>query len=237
MSGHSKWATTKRQKSVIDAKRGNLFTKLSNNIAIAARHGGSDSDMNFRLRIAIDKAKQANMPKDNIERAVKRGAGELEGQQIEEVIYEGFGPEKLGVIIEAITDNKNRTVGDLKHIFTKFGGSLAANGSVIWMFEHLGVISCTLTVPLTEEQELALIDLGATNWETNEDFLIIYVPATELQAATEKLGKVGFTVASSELAYLPKEKKEVANTEAWKKFLEGLEEHDDVSNYYTNAKN
>jgi len=135
MSGHSKWATTKHKKEAIDKKRGALFTKLGNAITIAARQG-SDLETNFSLRLAIDRAKAANMPKENIERAIKRGAGEIEGAQLEEIIYEGFGPGKISIIIETLTDNKNRTVSEIKHILDKSGGTMAGQGSVMWMFER-----------------------------------------------------------------------------------------------------
>jgi len=140
MSGHSKWAQIKRQKGATDQKRGNLFTKLAKGITIAARDGGGDPASNFKLRLAVDQAKQSNMPKDNIERAIKRGAGELEGGQIEEAIYEGFGPSGVAIIIETLTDNKNRTVSNVKHILTKYGGGLGSSNSVLWQFERKGVV-------------------------------------------------------------------------------------------------
>jgi len=237
MSGHSKWAQIKRQKAAADAKRSNLFTKLANAITVAAKQGGGDPEMNFKLRLAIERAKQANMPKDNIERAIKRGMGELSGGELEEMMYEGFGPDKIGVIVEVVTDNKNRTVSELKHIFSKSGGSLASNGSVMWMFDKKGVIECKLSSPLTEEQQLALIEAGIEDWEQPaENTLILYTLPTELQTVANKIKKNGFSIETTELTYLPKETKKPSNLESWQKFIDALEENDDINNFYTNAE-
>ncbi|MBU4369471.1 YebC/PmpR family DNA-binding transcriptional regulator, partial [Patescibacteria group bacterium] len=163
MSGHSKWSKLKHSKGALDAKRGTMFTKLGNVITIAAREGGGDLDSNFKLRLAIENAKKANLPKDNIERAIKRGTGELAGGQIEEVIYEAFGPDKTSFIVEALTDNKNRTVASLRRIFNKHGGSLAGQNSVCWMFEKRGILritDCRLKIDDLEKFQLEAIDLG-----------------------------------------------------------------------------
>lgn len=236
MSGHSKWSKIKRQKGAQDAKRGNLFTKLASAITIASKEGGNDPDMNFKLRLAIDKAKQANMPKDNIDRAIKRGAGELAGKQLEQLTYEGFGPEKLGIIIEVVTNNRNRTSSNIKHIFSKHGGSLGANGSVSWMFDYKGIITCKLTEPLNEEQELKLIENGAEDWETDGNELIIYTTVDNLQKLSKNLSTIKLEINSSELAYLPKKTTKIKNIEKWQKFIDTLEDDDDIINYFTNGE-
>lgn len=234
MSGHSKWATTKRQKAAIDAKRSNIFTKVSNAISIAAKEG-SDLETNFKLRIAVEKAKQANMPKDNIERAIARGSGKGDGAQLEQLTYEGFGPEKIGVIVEAVTDNRNRTVASLKQIFTKYGGQLAASGSVVWTFDRVGVIVCKLTDKITEEQELNLIDAGANDWEQQEGQIIIYSSTQDLQKINERIKKMGWEIISSELEYIAKETIKVTQPDKWEQFKESLEQDDDVNNFFSNA--
>lgn len=234
MSGHSKWATTKRQKAAIDAKRSNIFTKVSNAISIAAKEG-SDLETNFKLRIAVEKAKQANMPKDNIERAIARGSGKGDGAQLEQLTYEGFGPEKIGVIVEAVTDNRNRTVASLKQIFTKYGGQLAASGSVVWTFDRVGVIVCKLTDKITEEQELNLIDAGANDWEQQEGQIIIYSSTQDLQKINERIKKMKWEIISSELEYIAKETIKVTQPDKWEQFKESLEQDDDVNNFFSNA--
>lgn len=234
MSGHSKWATTKRQKAAIDAKRSNIFTKVSNAISIAAKEG-SDLETNFKLRIAVEKAKQANMPKDNIERAIARGSGKGDGAQLEQLTYEGFGPEKIGVIVEAVTDNRNRTVASLKQIFSKYGGQLAASGSVVWTFDRVGVIVCKLTDKITEEQELNLIDAGANDWEQQEGQIIIYSSTQDLQKINERIKKMRWEIISSELEYIAKETIKVTQPDKWEQFKESLEQDDDVNNFFSNA--
>ncbi len=235
MAGHSKWAQIKRQKAVADAKRGNLFTKLANAITVAAKQGGGDPDLNFKLRLAIERAKQANMPKDNIQRAIKRGTGEIGGGDLEEIVYEGFGPDKIGVILEVVTNNKNRIVSELKHVFSKFGGNLASSGSVAWMFDKKGVFEIELEKPLSEEDELNFIEAGADDWEVDDRILVIYTPPTELQTVSQKLSELGFNVKSAELAYLPKETKTPTDPDKWQKFINTLEENDDINNIYSNA--
>ncbi len=235
MSGHSKWSKIKRQKASTDAKRGNIFTKLGNAIAVATKEGGADPDANFKLRLTIDKAKQANMPKQNIERAINRGSSKGGNANIEQLIYEGFGPEKVGVIVEVITDNKNRAVSSLKHIFSKHGGALASNGSVLWKFKQKGVLICSLKKTLTEEDELKLIDTGIEDWETNNNQLIIYTAISDLQNVNNKIKALGFDVNTSELEYIPQETQTIKNPSAWEQFTTVLDENDDVSNYYTNA--
>ncbi|PIR94998.1 YebC/PmpR family DNA-binding transcriptional regulator [Candidatus Falkowbacteria bacterium CG10_big_fil_rev_8_21_14_0_10_37_6] len=240
MSGHSKWATTKRHKAVVDAKRSSIFTKLGNNITIAARKGG-DPEMNFSLRLAIDRAKQSNMPKDNIERAVKRGTGELGGAVVEELTYEGFGPAKAAFIIEAVTDNKNRTASEIRHIFTKQGGSMGATGSVSWNFEHKGVITVTAEVlknnKLDEEFELELIDNGAEDIKKEEEGWTLYTLIENFQKLKQFLDAKNIPVDFAELEYVAKESKEVNDSDKQKieQFINALEENGDISNYYTDV--
>lgn len=240
MSGHSKWATTKRQKAAKDAKRSSAFTKLANNITIAARKGG-DPDMNFSLRMAIDKAKAANMPKDNIERAIKRGTGEGGGAAVEELTYEGIGPGKAGFIIEAVTDNKNRTASEIRHAFTKHNGSLGSTNSVSWNFDRKGVITVTaehLPADDWEAFELELIDAGAEDITKEAEGLTVVTALENLQSVKEFLDRKGIAVDSAELEYIPRERKAL-NDEEQKKvehFIDALDELDDVSNYYTDVE-
>ncbi|HPA25576.1 MAG TPA: YebC/PmpR family DNA-binding transcriptional regulator [bacterium] len=240
MSGHSKWATTKRKKSIIDAKRSANFTKLANTISVAAR-SGSDPIMNFSLRMAIDKAKSFSLPKENIERAIKRGAGELGGASLEEVMYEGFGPGKVGLMVECLTDNKNRTLNEVKLIFDKNGGALAGQGSVSWMFEKKGII--VLKNPnsqnLTEETELQIIENGADDFFFNEEEIVVYTKIADLQLVKENLEKANFEIASAGLEYVPKEKINLSeeDEEKLQKLLDALEEQNEVSEYYTNGEN
>jgi YebC/PmpR family DNA-binding regulatory protein len=238
MSGHSKWSTIKRKKGVTDAKRGAVFTKLGNLIAIAAREKGGDMDTNFGLRMAVDKAKSANMPKDNIERAIKRGTGELEGQQIEELIYEGIGPVNSQFVIKAVTDNKNRSAAVIRHALTKFGGSL---GSVMWNFEQKGVVRIEAEIVKedkldSEDAELELIDLGAEDVINNDDGMEIILPLTDLQKASKFFEDKGTKIDSAELEYIAKDKVEVTDDEkeSIEKFIDLLDECEDVGDWYTN---
>ncbi len=242
MSGHSKWAKTHRQKAATDAKRGAIFTKLGNLITIAAKEGSGDLETNFKLRLAIEKAKSANMPKDNIDRAIKRGTGEgSEGAIFEELIYEVFGPANSGFVVEAITDNKNRTLSDLKTVLNKNGGQLGAAGSVMWMFERLGVI-VILTSELAnhnkDELELSIIDAGAQDIIKDDQGWEIRTQVTDLQPVTTAIEQLGLQVEDSSLAYIAKEELSIKNNEDQQKIdrlMEVLDEIDDVTNVYTNA--
>lgn len=232
MSGHSKWATTKRAKAAVDAKRGNLFTKLSKNITIAARDG-LDPETNFKLRIAIDKARVFNMPKDNIERAIKRAAGVSGDSNIENLLYEAYGPEGVAILIEAITDNKNRSVSNLKHILSKHSGSLAGSGSVLWMFDMRGEIVLKKN-DLSEEEELAIIELGIVDIIRDEQIRLI-TEINQLEIIKNRLQDKGYELSSSEIIYLAKNKVEVKEPEKLMKLLDELDDDDDVNNIYTNA--
>jgi len=238
MSGHSKWATTKRAKAVVDAKKGAIFTKIAKLITVAARKGG-DPAINFSLRIAIDKAKSINMPKDNIERAIKRGTGESEGAQIEELIYEGLGPAKTQFIIKILTDNKNRTAAEIRHLFSAHGGSL---GTVMWNFSQQGLIMIEQeeinSKKLNDENfELELIDAGAEDIQKEAQGLTIYTSPVDFQKTKQFLENKNIKTASAEIEYVAKEPAGLTDEEKNKveKFIEELDGNEDVSDYYTNA--
>lgn len=239
MSGHSKWSKIKRQKGATDAKRGAIFTKLGNLIAIAAKEKGGDPDTNFNLRMAIDKAKSANMPKDNIEKAIKRGTGELAGGEIQELTYEGFGPVKSQFIVKSLTNNKNRSASDIRHIFTKYGGSF---GSVSWNFERKGAIRIKndeLKVKNIsfDDLELELIDAGAQDILNEEEGITIYTKISDLQKVKQFLDSKSIEVESAEIEFIAKEDLKINDEEKEKieKFIEELEDNEDVADYYTNV--
>jgi YebC/PmpR family DNA-binding regulatory protein len=231
MSGHSKWATTKHKKAIKDSKRSSLFTKLTKIITIAAREG-ADPDMNFKLRMAIDKGKSLSLPKENIERAIAKGSGTGEGQALEEITYEGYGPEGTAIIVEVVTDNKNRSASEVRHILTKHGGSLG--GSVIWQFDRKGVIYLK-NENITDEQELEIIDDGAEDIEKQENSIRVITAMEDLQKVQEKLQN-SFEIDNAELEYLPKNKVKPGKPEKVEKFFEALEECDDINNFYSNAE-
>lgn len=239
MSGHSKWATTKRQKAIVDAKKGAIFTKIAKLITIAARQGG-DPTANFSLRIATDKARAVNMPKENIERAVKRGTGELSGAQIEELTYEGIGPAKSQFIIKCLTDNKNRTASVIRHQFSEAGGSL---GSVLWNFKLKGVILITTgelkskNLFNNDDFELELIDAGAQDFIKEAAGATIYTKPEDLQKVKQFLETKNIKTASAEIEYAAKEPVNLSDEEKIQveKFIEELDNNEDVSDYYTNA--
>jgi YebC/PmpR family DNA-binding regulatory protein len=238
MSGHSKWATTKRAKAVVDAKRGASFTKYSKLITIAARTGG-DPTSNFTLRMAIEKARGVNMPKDNIEKAIKRGTGELEGATIEELVYEGIGPAKSQFIIKCLTDSKNRSASEIRHLFSEHGGSL---GSVMWNFEIKGVIQIAaenLDADKMDELELEIIDAGAEDILNEVEGMTIYTKPENLQKVNNFLVSKNIKAESAEIAHVAKELNEAsdADKEKIEKFIIALEENEDVSEYYHNIAN
>lgn len=234
MSGHSKWSTIKRQKEAKDAKRGQLFSKLARAITLAAKQGGADPGTNLRLRFAIEKAKEANMPKDNIERAIGRASSK--GEAIEEVIYEGYGPFGIAVIVEAATDNRNRTAQEIKNLFERRGGSLGGPGSVSFQFQQKGLIVVDKGEN-AEETMLSLIDQGAPDLEEG-DGIEIYVEPKEVSTWQKKLEKAGFRVKQAELIYEPKESVNIhdkAKAKKVLKFLASLDEHDDVQRVWANV--
>ncbi|NLF65152.1 MAG: YebC/PmpR family DNA-binding transcriptional regulator [Chloroflexi bacterium] len=234
MSGHSKWSTIKHKKAAADTKRGKLFTQLTKELTIAAREGGGDPEFNARLRLAVDKAKEANMPKDNIDRAIKRGTGELEGQELHEVVYEGYAPHGVGVLIEVVTDNRNRAVAELRHALSRNGGSMAEAGSVAWQFERKGYL--TLKEAVADEDELFLVaaDAGAEDVSFDDGEVEIY---TELEAFTsvrDTLTEMGYDLDEAKVIYAPKNPVTLDKAQAVQvlKVLDQLEELDDVQNVY-----
>ena len=236
MSGHSKWATIKRKKAVTDAKRGKVFTKLIREITVAARDGGGDPAFNPRLRLAVDTAKAGNMPADNITRAIKKGTGDLEGVNYEEIAYEGYGPGGVALYIEALTDNQNRTVADIRHILTKNAGSLGTPGSVGWQFDRKGMIYLE-----GEHLEEALFDLaievGADDVVQNDREAVVITNAENFHEVQEQLKKSGIKMDRSVLSWVPKNEIEVGVDDAKKllKILESLEDCDDVQQVSSNA--
>lgn len=243
MSGHSKWHKIQHKKGKADAKRGNLFTKLCKAITIAAKEGGGDPDMNFSLRLAVEKAKQGNVPKDNIERAIKRGTGELtDGTEIQEIVYEGYGPGGIAVLVETLTDNKNRTVAEVKHAFSKYNGSLGGPGSVQWQFERLGVVTIGKEQSAKnnmdkDEFELALIDAGASDIQSHEEYTEIRCPMDAFQSVLEAVKAAGIEdPADAGLKWVAKELMDIdeATGEKMEKLYDALDELDDVNDVYTN---
>ena len=237
MAGHSKWANIKHKKAATDAKRGKIFTRLIKEITVAARLGGADPSMNPRLRLAIDKAYSQNMPKDTIERAAKRGAGDLEGVNYEEIRYEGYGINGAAVIVDCMTDNKTRTVADVRHAFSKYGGNLGTDGSVAFLFKHCGQI---LFAPGTNEDKLmeAALDAGADDIVTNDDGSIEVVTGPyDFVTVKDALGKAGFKAEFAEVTMKPATEIEMAGDDAAKmqKLLDALESLDDVQEVYTSA--
>jgi len=236
MSGHSKWHRIHRQKGVTDAKRGALFTRLGKAITIAAKEGGGQLETNFKLRLAVDQAKASNMPKDNIERAIKRGTGEMSGGVLEEVTYEGFGPAKVGFIVECVTDNRNRTAASIKHLFSKLGEGIASPNSIKWQFEKRGSVGI---LGLDEETELALIDAGATDIKKDKEGVTIFCEPAKLERIKKLLEEKNITLEFAEIGYFSNNEKEITNEGDKKKlenFISELEENEDVNNYYLNAK-
>jgi len=238
MSGHSKWATTKHKKAIVDAKRSASFTKLANVVTIAARNGG-DPTMNFQLRLAVDRAKAGSMPKENIERAIKRGTGELGGAAIEEIIYEGYGPGGVAILIECLTDNRLRTVGNVRAAFSKYGGSLGEAGSVAYLFDKKGqiIIRKSEIRNLNDEIEEIIIDSGADDFESEDDLIIVYTSVSDLQSVAKFIEEKGVKVDSSELTYVAKSTVEISEDKhkSLEKLLEVLENDDDVSDMFTNV--
>jgi YebC/PmpR family DNA-binding regulatory protein len=235
MSGHSKWHSIKHQKAAADAKRGAAFTKLANAVALAAKKGGADPDTNFSLRIAIQKAKAANMPASNIDRSIKRGAGQLGGDQIEEITYEGYGPGGVALIIETATDNRNRTGPDVRTALSKSGGRMADAGSVAYQFDQKGVIR--LQPSDIEAATLDAIEAGADDVEEEDEELVVYTAPTQLNAVRTKLTEAGYDISSAELAYIPKATITVSDLKTAQQVLrlmDALDDMDDVTATHAN---
>jgi YebC/PmpR family DNA-binding regulatory protein len=237
MSGHSHWATIKHKKGAIDAKRGKLFSKLSRAIMIAARHGGGDPEMNLKLRYAIDKARQVSMPKDNIERAVKKGSGDLEGVVFEELTYEGYGPGGVALLVECVTDNRNRTAGEIRKIFDRAGGKLGSAGCVGFLFKRKGFFAVDAE-GLDEDQVMGTaLDANAEDVKRNGASFEITCDPTQFSQVQEALIKAGLTLAHSEITQIADVPVDVDLEMAKKvyRLMDGLDDHDDVQNVYVNT--
>lgn len=237
MSGHSKWATIKHAKGAADAKRGQLFTKFIKEISIAARMGGGDPAANPRLRTAILKARAANMPKDNIERAIKKGTGELGGAVYEEKLYEGYGPGGVAILVEVLTDNNNRAVANVRNIFSKSGGNLGATGSVAYMFNRKGVIEYDAEAVKEDEVMEVALEAGAEDIVTEDGVITVTTDPADFEGVLEVLQGKGYESVSAEVAMVPDMYSSVDTETATKlqKLIDRLEEDDDVQNVYTNA--
>jgi len=239
VSGHSKWANIKHKKGIADARRGALFTKLGREIIVAARQGGGEPANNFRLKIAVEKARAANMPNDNIQRAIQKGVGGGEGANYEELRYEGYGPGGVAVMVNVLTDNRNRTAGEMRHLFSKNGGNLGETGCVGWMFKEKG----QLTVPRAETKQseddlmLLVLDAGAEDLESDEDNYLVYTAPEDLERVRQALLDQSIPVVEAAVNLIPENTVEVADAEQARKIvrlLDALEDHDDVQGVYSN---
>lgn len=238
MSGHSKWSQIKRQKGVTDAKRGQLFTKLAREIMVAVRGGGPDPNSNFRLRLAIQKAKDSSLPTENIERAIKKASGEASGAQLDEIVYEGYGPGGIAVLVEVLTDNRNRTVSEVRHSFERLGGRLAEAGSVAWIFDSRGVLTVPATSDKVEEWALLAIDAGAEDVQVQDLALEVFARPQDLERVRRALEQHQISVASAEVSRVPKTTVSLDEGMALRalRLLERLEDLDDVQHVHTNAE-
>ena len=235
MSGHNKWSSIKHKKCAADAKRGQLFTRIVKEIILAAKNGGGDAEMNPRLRTAVLTAKAANMPRENIERAIKRGTGEIEGAAYEEIVYEGYGHNGVGIVVEVMTDNKNRTVADVRHIFSKYGGNLAESGSVAWNFEQKGFFNVPSAGLDEDEFMMQALEAGAEDIELSDEYFDIYTAVEDFHTVLAEFEKMGLPVENAELTRVPKNTIN-ADDVAPKlfKLIEMLEDLDDVQKVYAN---
>jgi len=237
MSGHSKWANIKHKKAREDSKKGKIFTRLIKEITMSARDGGGDTGTNSRLRLLVEKARAANMPQDNIIRGIKRGTGELEGVNYEEISYEGYGPSGIAIFVETLTDNRKRTVADVRHAFSKLGGNLGEAGSVAWMFERKGVITINADNCTEDDVIEKLIDYDIDDIVLNENLITVYCNMQDVEKVKDGAEKAGLTVEAAEIEMVPKDSVTIEDKEKEEKvykFLEALEEIDDVQNVYAN---
>jgi YebC/PmpR family DNA-binding regulatory protein len=236
MSGHSKWSTIKRQKGANDAKRGAVFTKVAREISVAARQGGGDPDANYRLRLAIDKARSVNMPADNIKRSIDKATGGGDEQQFEEIVYEGYGPGGVAVLVEAQTDNRNRTAAEVRAVFTKAGGQLAGSGAVAWQFEPRGLIAIERDGRDPDEVGLAAIDAGAEDVDTADGQIEVYTSPGDLEQIRKALEQAGLPIESAEHTMVAKQTVELDSQRARQalRLVEALEDLDDVSRVSAN---
>ena len=234
MSGHSKWSTIKHKKAASDAKRGKVFTRIAKELTIAAREGGGDPAANTSLRLAVAKAKEANMPKDNIEKAIKRGTGEIEGGELTDAVYEAYGPHSVGILIEVVTDNRNRAIADVRHAVNKYGGNMAEAGSVSWQFKRKGYISITDKV---DQDELFMVaaEAGADDIEFNDGVTEIYVELESFRPVQEALEAAGYKMDESSLIFDPANPMELSPAETMQvlNLIERIEELDDVQNVFS----
>jgi len=236
MSGHSKWATIKHKKAATDAKRGKAFTKIIRELSIAARSGGADPATNPRLRTAIAAAKNENMPNDNIERAIARGAGTMEGEQLEEVTYEGYGPGGVGMLVQVVTSNRNRSAGELRHLFSKNGGNMAETGAVGWMFHRKGDIVVPKEAADEDTMMSIVLDAGAEDLNDDGSAWEVTTPPEAMDKVREALVKGGITPASAEVAWIPQNYVKLSGAQAQQmlRMVENMEDHDDVQHVYAN---
>jgi YebC/PmpR family DNA-binding regulatory protein len=237
MSGHSKWSTIKHKKAAADAKRGKVFTQITKELTVSAREGGGDPETNVRLRLAIDKAKAVNMPKDNIERAIKRGTGELEGGVLEEVLYEGYGPYGVGVLVETVTDNRNRAIAEVRHAFSKQGGNTASAGSVVWQFTRMGYIGVDGEFD-SDDLFLIAADAGADDVRFEGDVAEVYTGIDNLQDVRNAIEQAGYSMAEVSVIYDPNNPVALTTAESLQvmRLIESLEELDDVQNVYSSLE-
>jgi YebC/PmpR family DNA-binding regulatory protein len=237
MSGHSKWSQIKRQKGVADARRGQVFTKLAREIIVAVREGGTNTETNFRLRLAVQKARDSNMPLDNIDRAIKRGGGQAEGASLVDMVLEGYGPSGVAILVTALSDNRNRTLQDVRNIFTRHGSNLGESGCVAWLFDSRGVITVEANAKDAEELALQAIDAGAEDVKIDNNYIEIYTKPEELEKVREALKKKKMPITSAEVSMVPKTTVELEEKAALQtlKLLDKLEELDEVQNVSSNA--
>ena len=237
MSGHSKWHSIKHQKGVADARRGQLFTKLTREIIVAAREGGSNPEMNFRLRLAVQKARDNNMPMDNIDRAIKKGSGELEGGGLVEVVLEGYGPSGTAILVNALTDNRNRTIQEVRSTFTRHGGNLGESGCVSWLFDSKGVVTIKAENLDADEVALSAIDSGAEDVKVENDYVEVYTTPENLETVRTALEQQNLSIDASELLMVPKSLVQLDDKAATQalKLLDKLEDIDEVQNVSSNA--
>ncbi|MHB8572334.1 MAG: YebC/PmpR family DNA-binding transcriptional regulator [Candidatus Dormibacteria bacterium] len=236
MSGHSKWAGIKHKKAIVDAKRGKEFTRVVREIQVAAREGGSDPQGNFRLRLALQKAREVNMPNDKVDNAIKRGTGELKGGELEEFRLEGYGPHGVAVMVDCVSDNRNRTVADVRHFFSRSGGNLGETGSVAWMFTKKGLLSVEPGKRDREELALELIEAGAADVQVEEDLLEVETDPAEFEAVRARVEGMGVKLASAEVTMSPTTTVPLDESQAGQvlRLLDSLEEHDDIQEVFAN---
>ncbi len=235
MSGHNKWSSIKHKKGATDAKRGKIFTRIVKEIILAAKSGGGDPDMNPRLRTAIGAAKEANMPKENIDRAIKRGTGEIEGAAYEEITYEGYGHNGVGIVVDVMTDNRNRTVAELRHAFSKYGGNLAESGAVSWNFEQKGYMTVPAAGLVEDEFMMQAIEAGADDVELNDEQFDIYTSPNDFHTVIANLEAAGFPVQNAELTRVPKTTVNADDVASkLMRLIDVLEDLDDVQKVYAN---